>query len=487
MDLNEDQLASLEIASFASPSAPPSIALDERALRSLSIFYYEGERANLIRPLIRSQQIQLFYHEPAYRNLLSALVTLVSADFGPSNAGTKAYIYASILAAIQRMRTTPEDIDDEAHVHCRSLVALIEQVRGRGRCNFLSIANDVTTLFESWQLEMDSNPAHVRQRRRQIMARYTGVLKSGRSHWTSILAIEESPPLSKPNFQANYFEFIASMQITSLITESYGYSMCEPMDKPALERKLIAWYVTFGAATARPELLDMKDLIQARLYLAHYIRCTILVDACVMGTETLYTRHDTDFGALLHCMERVLASDHWQSESMWLGIVCPLFFTAVHCRKPVLRQRALDLLRAHEISERSWNSRIAYLIASSVVALESGRVFRNGNIHEAAFVRLLSADFKASNDLLIVKYKDMSASDEHEEKSFRMLVVGSQDLSACRRLTVWPLVAEVRTHGAAFSRCPLGGPLDNHEATEDDYLKPLKAILMPKRIETLSD
>ncbi len=70
-----------------------------------------------------------------------------------------------------------------------------------------------------------------------------------------------------------------------------------------------------------------------------------------------------------------------------------------------------------------------------------------------------------------------------------MVVIGSKDQFACQQLFVWPLVADVRTHGAAFSRVPPDGPIDflDVDEDEDDYMKDVKSLLMPKRIELMVD
>ena len=93
-------------------------------------------------------------------------------------------------------------------------------------------------------------------------------------------------------------------------------------------------------------------------------------------------------------------------------------------------------------------------------------------------MRLLDADFKTSTDTLIVHYIDVRS---QKKKTHEMLVLGAEDLEVCRQLRVWPLVVEARTHGAAFSRTPLGGPLDVlGEYDEDDYLMWLKKALRPR-------
>jgi hypothetical protein len=210
-----------------------------------------------------------------------------------------------------------------------------------------------------------------------------------------------------------------------------------------------------------------------------------VLDACVFDTEELYSRHEADFATLLDCIDQILASDKWNNERMWLGVVGPLFFVAVHCRKRVFRLRALDLLRHYNISEKTWNSRVAFIIASAVVAVETINEPGSEDYDEPK-VRLLSADFQYSSHQLSIKYLDML--DARQEKKFTITVIGNQDIAACIRLPVWPLQAEVRTHGAAFALCTLGGPLDAEcEVEREDYLKWLKVTLMPKRYKSLEN
>ncbi|KIW04560.1 uncharacterized protein PV09_04312 [Verruconis gallopava] len=312
---------------FNSPSFSLSSGIDQRAMRTLSIFFHENRRTALITPLESSLTFQLFHSEPAYRDFMSAFITLVHADYEPPEPNAKVYVYQCILNGIKRMREAPHQIDDEAHVRCRALLALLEVVRCHGGRNFLPIAKAAMTLFKEWELDMKNTTPEIALRRRNIIARYIPVLRTVQNHGAEILAIQPPPkkpilpnPPPRPNFQSNFFEFVAGMEMTNLINESYGHSIYEPANRIALSRRLREWYEMFQDATSQPDLLSMDDIAQARLYLAHYIRCTILLDACVMDTETRYSKHDTDFSTLIECIERVLSGDNWQNENMWLGI-----------------------------------------------------------------------------------------------------------------------------------------------------------------------
>lgn len=461
---------------------PLSSHLDERSRNLLQIFVSEGGRFSFIGPFPIALSVQLFHHEPAYQHLLNACVTLSHADYEPPRPDSKEFVYSSVLAAIKRMRLEADDMDDEAHLKCRALLAMVEVSRVHGANDFSGVINAVTSLFATWQEEMHRVEPRVAQRRHEIMKRYMHGLNIGAKHFKCVKEIKASPRPqrpTKPNFQTHFFDFVAGVEVTSLMTEAYGFSIAVPTDKPALEKRLKSWYKSFEAATAYPEMMEVLDVVEARILMAHYLRAKILLDACVPNTETRYARHYDDYAVLLDCVERVLASDYWLHEKMWLGLVCPLFFTAVTCRKRAIRHKALDVLRAHHISERSWNSRVAYLIASAVVAVESSHELSNDE-QDPAFVRLLNADYKRSTEKLIITYIDVHTK---AQKTFEMQLFGAEDLNACNELSGWPLVVEVRTHGAAFSKTPLGGPLD-HIGNVDgyDYLKWLRAALKPRKM-----
>lgn len=456
--------------------------IDHRSLRSIQIFMAECVRFNIVHHSTIALNVQLFHQEPAFRHLMDALITLSHADYEPPSLDSKEFVYSSLLGAIKRMRLEPNDIDDEALVKCRSMLALIETSRVHGGNDFMSIWQAVNGLFDAWMQEMAVVTPATARRRHMLMKQYGAILKSSQTHFhavKSVKSVSQPHRVERPNFQRNFFDFLAGVEITAFMSESYGFSISEPTNKPALEQRLKAWYNAFEYATAQPELMDIEDVLQARHLLAHYLRCKIIIDACARDTETRYARHNSDFASILDCMERVIVTDYWQDELMWLGAVSPLFFTAVHCRKRVCRYRALALLRKYNIEERSWNSRIAYLIASAVAAVES-RESSTTTETDAAFVRLLKAEYNHSTNTIKITYRDMRTKAQ-VERAYEMLVLGSQDINICRELRVWPLVVEVRTHGAAFSRCPLGGPLEVFdEYDEHDYLKWLKKSLKPR-------
>jgi hypothetical protein len=465
--------------------SPPS-ALDARSFRVLQIFTLEGERFNTIGNFPVSTNVQMFCSEPSFRHMMNAFITLAYSDYEPPGPGDKEFVYSSILAGIKRMRLEADNIDDEAHLRCRSMLALLEIWRIHGTNDFSPVVTAVIGLFDVWKEEMDTVSPYRAQRRRQIMERYSRVLAAGAKLFEAVKAVTIAPqpqiPQTTLNFQPSYFEYMIGVEIPSMVAETYGFSIAENMNRVALAKRMKTWFKSFEAATADIEAMSFAQVIQTRLYLAHYLRAKILVDACVPGTESRYARHEVDFATILECIERVLSSLLWTQENMWLGVVLPLFFTAVTCRKRAIRHHALSLLRAYNISERSWNSRIAHLIASAVAVVESNHPSSHDG-SDAAFVRLLRADFARSTDTITITYVDMSA---QTEKSHQMLVLGVEDLHACRELRVWPLVAEVRTHGSSFSRCPLGGPLDIADVTDLDYLKWLRKSLKPRRMELSS-
>jgi hypothetical protein len=56
-----------------------------------------------------------------------------------------------------------------------------------------------------------------------------------------------------------------------------------------------------------------------------------------------------------------------------MGIVIPLYTLAIQCRDPIIRRKAITLLRSTSRQEGLWNSLLAARVAQRVMELEEGR------------------------------------------------------------------------------------------------------------------
>jgi len=85
--------------------------------------------------------------------------------------------------------------------------------------------------------------------------------------------------------------------------------------------------------------------------------------------------------------------------SMSLGVIAPLFATAVRCRNPIIRRQALQILLMCNRKEGLWDSIISAKVAERVICIEETHLFEErqdrcvGRIPEHARIRQLEASF----------------------------------------------------------------------------------------------
>ena len=117
------------------------------------------------------------------------------------------------------------------------------------------------------------------------------------------------------------------------------------------------------------------------LRLQYMITC-IMVPKERHSDEMRFDHYLPEFGAILTLSEEFLdlSRDNLDtieaflrtkvSYQFELGIIPGLFVTALRCRFPVLRRKAVELLSIHYWREGAWDSRTAALVAKRVIAVE---------------------------------------------------------------------------------------------------------------------
>ena len=103
----------------------------------------------------------------------------------------------------------------------------------------------------------------------------------------------------------------------------------------------------------------------------YYVIFDIIVSAGVYGQESLYDAHIPSFTHIVSLIEGFpTESSATNIFSFELGTIFPLFFTAIKCRHPVTRRRAIALLNAAKRREGMWESIGAARVAEFVMKLE---------------------------------------------------------------------------------------------------------------------
>ena len=107
------------------------------------------------------------------------------------------------------------------------------------------------------------------------------------------------------------------------------------------------------------------------LMIVHYKVIFIWLRTCVMYGEGASDAYHADFQELVHHAEQVVETiDTPQPLAFDLHILGPLYFTAMKCRFPTTRRRALELLRLAPRREGLWNAHHAYVTLRRVIELE---------------------------------------------------------------------------------------------------------------------
>ena len=147
-------------------------------------------------------------------------------------------------------------------------------------------------------------------------------------------------------------------------------------DKSRLIQKLEDWRVAFGEGLENP-LLHNSDLQRrCRTLLVQQITALLQLAGILEAGETIYDTLDDQFAQLISLSTPQIPSigstqgSAIISRTFDTGFAFPLYWTALKCREPSLRQRALDLLSCLEVHEGAWRSRELAAVARAVIELE---------------------------------------------------------------------------------------------------------------------
>lgn len=126
-----------------------------------------------------------------------------------------------------------------------------------------------------------------------------------------------------------------------------------------------------------PSLTDAKDLRLAKLLMMSHLCCRMMVsNALADGREVHHDRFLPEFDQILALGDELLRLTICQSSivhkrfSLDIGIIAPMYYTALKCRDPGLRRKAIDLLESSYSQEGAWDSHTMAIIAERVVGVE---------------------------------------------------------------------------------------------------------------------
>lgn len=97
-----------------------------------------------------------------------------------------------------------------------------------------------------------------------------------------------------------------------------------------------------------------------------------------------------------------------KSFTMDVGLTGPLYFVAVQCRHPVLRRRAILLLKSLSRQEGVWDPELVAMVAERIVAIEEAssiHVRSSADVPGRARISCVEPTFDAEGRRVVLKYK----------------------------------------------------------------------------------
>lgn len=147
------------------------------------------------------------------------------------------------------------------------------------------------------------------------------------------------------------------------------------VEQVKLQSRLGAWRNQLGELLRRMQAANSPANQDAlNILLVHFKVIYIWIRVCTTAGETAPDSYHGDFEELLHFAEPIAKPDTGlatpQPLSFDVQILGPLYYTALKCRHPIIRRRALEMLQSAPRREGLWNGRYAYVTAKRVIELE---------------------------------------------------------------------------------------------------------------------
>jgi hypothetical protein len=145
------------------------------------------------------------------------------------------------------------------------------------------------------------------------------------------------------------------------------------VEQAKLQSRLGAWYQKLTELLERLKLAGTLDHQALSLLVIHHRVIHIWLRVCTIAEENSTDSYLSDFKIIVHHAEQLskqCTTAAPQPLSFDIQTIGPLYYTALKCRHPVIRRKALELLRLAPRREGLWNAHHAYATAKRVIEIE---------------------------------------------------------------------------------------------------------------------
>lgn len=338
--------------------------------------------------------LQLSHSEPSVRHAVSA-ISVIYQDFESSLRNPAGYVNANpeaqrewdkaIKSLSARIQAHPNS--NLVPLACCLLFTCIEFLRGNIESSMLHVQNGINILAA---LPRNTNVAsypgsNLSSDDLEAIEDHIVPMFSGLNVLCS-LAGTITPPTYAPTAQEDSPHkdlahsrrrfFAISDTCIRFIGKSQAamsqIDMDHLIEQVKLQRRLGAWRGQLDELVKRMRAAG-NPVKEDGLYLllVHYKVIYIWMQVCTIAGEMATDSHHADFEELVYYAEQTVKPMATpQPMSFDIQILGPLYYATLKCRHPIIRRRALELMKVAPRREGLWNAHYAYVAAKRVIELE---------------------------------------------------------------------------------------------------------------------
>ncbi|KAH8805480.1 hypothetical protein F5884DRAFT_799421 [Xylogone sp. PMI_703] len=341
---------------------------------------------------------QLSQSEPAIRHALQAVGSL-HAQYEAINDPWQKKCVTSHQFALQQYNRAISSLKQrissqesaEVALMCCVLFICLECLRGNREWALSHLQNglNILSMARAKQEDLRAVKCHsfgseyVEQKLRQIFSRLLAQLTltlhaKPISDSSALEPSDRDPICALPSKFSNLFEAKSSldtliMSALRFVQSAVGHKYMKPptaaaeMQQFELQSQFQQWQRSFEPLMEVTGALDHQLL----LLLIHHKSTYIWLSTCLTGNETIFDTYTEEFETIITCAQYLdPTSDGKFLFTLDMAKIPPLFLTAIKCRIPHIRHRAVELLNAIPGREGLWEAKTHAKVAERTVAIE---------------------------------------------------------------------------------------------------------------------
>jgi hypothetical protein len=193
--------------------------------------------------------------------------------------------------------------------------------------------------------------------------------------------------------EAMIFEYEATIYLRA-VAGDHAVSSDMIERKKSLSDRLSQWHAAYTNLCERLRTNDATSSATEPILLAYHASATIVVTGCLTQLETAYDIHISDFALIIEQTSLILNASAGPDGSQppftfEMGTGIPLAVTAMKCRDPVLRRKALEMLKKAPPMQGFFKCTPVALLAENLMHLEEGYSLAFGKGVESSLVNNL--------------------------------------------------------------------------------------------------